>query len=146
VQHSPQRVGVSSVGIRQLPAASSPGKRSSGRVQESSAPSNAALSQLSPGTKVQTKASKLTPQRTVAVRGAEGAEAAAWLSVARDDPHTLASALPHLSINVTDEDGETLLLCACRFGAICCAARPRRDGNASLARQMLQRRLRTAAH
>ena len=123
MQHSPQRVGVSSVGIRHLPAANGPGKRSSGLDQVSSTPSNAALPLLSPGTKVQTKASKLTPQRTVGLRGAEGAEAAAWLSVARDDPHTLASALPHLSINVADEDGETLLLCACRFVAICCLAR-----------------------
>ena len=74
---------------------------------------------------------KSAQQMTGVLKGAESAEAAAWLSVARDDAHALAYALPHLSINVADEDGDTLLLCACRFVFICCSMQPWHDDDAS---------------
>jgi hypothetical protein len=53
-------------------------------------------------------------QTPLLAQSKENAEATAWLSIARDDAQALASVLPHLSINLADEDGETLLLCACR--------------------------------
>ena len=42
------------------------------------------------------------------------AEATAWLNVVRDDAKSLEGILPHVSVNLADDEGETLLLCACR--------------------------------
>ncbi len=57
-------------------------------------------------------------------QSAESAEAAAWLSVVRDDENMLAGALTRVSVDLADEDGDTLLLCACRSATLglCCAA------------------------
>ena len=115
LQHSPQRVGVTSVGIRNLSstpkAAAGSSERHSG--ESSPVPADAASKRKPPATKSQPKALKPVQLKVSSTQSGVGAEATAWLSVVRDDAQSLAGVLPHLSINLADDDGETLLLCAC---------------------------------
>ena len=112
LQHSPQRVGVTSVGIRNVPC--SPKAAVGARKQLSSPMSSSATdtpsTRKSPAVTLRPKAAKCEQ----ALQSGESAEATAWLSVARDDAVMLTSALMHVPVNLADEDGETLLLCACR--------------------------------
>ena len=116
LQHSPQRVGVTSVGIRNLSstpkAAAGSSERHNG--ESSPVPADAASKRKPPATKSQPKALKPAQLKVSPTQSGAGAEATAWLSVVRDDAQSLAGVLPHLSINLADDDGETLLLCACR--------------------------------
>lgn len=117
LQHSPQRAGVASVGVVTLP--SSP-KAATGACKQPSSSQRPSLSgiasaQKSHAVKPQPKAAKRAQQQPSAVQSVESAEATAWLGIARDDVQMLAGALTRASVNLADEDGETLLLCACRY-------------------------------
>jgi hypothetical protein len=126
LQHSPQRVGVTSVGIRTLPSAAKAAAGASSRTLGLS--SNASADSTSARkTKVVNpppKSPKQNQQAMARSQSAESAEAAAWLSVVRDDENMLAGALTRVSVDLADEDGDTLLLCACRSATLglCCAA------------------------
>jgi hypothetical protein len=116
LQHSPQRAGVTSVGIRTLPSAS---KSVAGLISRTPgpqlpAPANVASARKSPAVKPQPNAAQRAEHAAAGLPPKEGAEAAAWLSIARDDAKMLSGVLPHVSVNLADDDGETLLLCACR--------------------------------
>jgi hypothetical protein len=111
LQRSPQRVGVTSIGIRIVPAVS--GQRSQGALSLA-APMASLQKQKTKDSHLNATALKPHKQTPLLAQSKENAEATAWLSIARDDAQALASVLPHLSINLADEDGETLLLCACR--------------------------------
>jgi hypothetical protein len=140
LQHSPQRAGVTSVGIRNMP--SSPKAAAGARKQLSNPLSSSATGtpsiRKSPAAALEPKAAKCQQ----ALQSGESAEATAWLSVARDDAAMLASALMHAPVNLADEDGETLLLCACRCASgVQFGCRPTVTTNFHL--QMLERFVRT---
>jgi hypothetical protein len=111
LQHSPQRAGVTSVGIRNLPSAHKAPATARQRL-----PSAASPSAPRPPRTVYLQPKEAGPgqHNTTTLHSGEAAEAAAWLSVARDDVQMLMSALSRVPVNLADEDGETLLLCACR--------------------------------
>ncbi len=140
LQHSPQRVGVTSVGIRNVPRSSQ--AAAGARTQLSSPLSSSATD--TPSTR-KSPAAALGPKAAnceQALKPGESAEATAWLSVARDDAAMLASALMHVPVNLADEDGETLLLCACRCAnGVQFGCRPTVTANVHL--QMLERFVRT---
>jgi hypothetical protein len=124
LQHSPQRAGVTSVGVVTLPNSPKP---ATGACKQPSSSQRSPLSgiasaQKSHAVKPQAKAAKRAQQQPSAVQSVESAEATAWLGIARDDVQMLAGALTRASIDLADEDGETLLLCACRYALNLCAS------------------------
>lgn len=115
LQHSPQRAGVASVGVVTLPSSPKPATGACKQPSSSQRPSlsGIASAQKSHAVKPQPKAAKRA--QPSAVQSVESAEATAWLGIARDDVQMLAGALTRASVDLADEDGETLLLCACRY-------------------------------
>ncbi len=115
LQHSPQRAGVTSVGIRNLPSAHKATAVARQQLPSPASPSSPAAVSVRPrAVNLQPKAAVPGQHNAPALQSGEIAETAAWLGVARDDVPMLVSALSRVPVNLADEDGETLLLCACR--------------------------------
>lgn len=110
---------MTTVGIRNLPSATKAvaGASSKALGFSSLASVDSSSGRKSHAVKPPPKALKADHQAATKSQSGESAEAIAWLSVVRDDEKMLASALMHVSIDTVNEDGETLLLCACRSAA-----------------------------